>query len=179
MAILEFLRRQGGGPSTEGSSSYSNGHVNTAMGPTGDFQSDITSTTTQSQLSATVLFGGSTTAIYGLDKKSDSYLYFYLKFYHYHYHRSSQSLRRRVNNHKASHRSSYSHRRRFSSHGFVILSHPPSSPQATWCNPFIANIRYKQRKSHLNPTNDVRVNSPTSRSRTAQVPNYGHSRKSR
>lgn len=62
MAILEFLRRQGGGPSTEGSSSYSNGHVNTAMGPTGDFQSDITSTTTQSQLSATVLFGGSTTA---------------------------------------------------------------------------------------------------------------------
>ncbi|KAJ6111232.1 hypothetical protein N7486_003467 [Penicillium sp. IBT 16267x] len=62
MAILEFLWRRGGPPDTGEGRSHDSQYTTTTVNPTGSVQSDATSTTTKSELGATVLGGASTTA---------------------------------------------------------------------------------------------------------------------
>lgn len=62
MSILEFLRRQTAPQDTGGGRSDNNEHTAITQNPTGVVQSAATSTTTQSQLGATLLSGAATTA---------------------------------------------------------------------------------------------------------------------
>ncbi|KAJ5991745.1 hypothetical protein N7451_007469 [Penicillium sp. IBT 35674x] len=61
MAILDFLRRQTAPQHTGGGPSYKNEHTTTTQNPTEVVQSVAISTTTQSQLGATLLSGAATT----------------------------------------------------------------------------------------------------------------------